>query len=193
MSLKQKLISTVTLAFAIAAFTTFAAAQDTTTQTSDSANAPQKSERGRFGRHGGEGKFGKEGRGDRGGDRMMMREFSRLNLTDAQKSQIKSLTEANRAANQGTFQELRGLRMKKRDGSITADEQARLKTLKSQFKASAEQTQNSVLALLTAEQRTQLDQFKAERKQKMQERRQMRQNNHSAPKQTSDNYTLSGN
>lgn len=187
MSLKQKLISTVTLAFAIAAFTTFAAAQDTTTQTSDSANPPQKSERGRLSRHDGEQKFGKEGHGDRGGDRMMMREFSRLNLTDAQKSQIKSLMESSRAANQGTFQEMRGLMMKKRDGSITADEQARLETLKSQSKASAEQTQNSVLALLTAEQRTQLEQFKAERKQKMQERRQIMQNQQSAPKQTPDN------
>ena len=187
MSLKQKLISTVTLAFAIAAFTTFAAAQDTTNQTSDSANAPQKSERGRFGRHGGEGKFGKEEHGDRGGDRMMMREFSRLNLTDAQKTQIKSLTEASRAANQGAYQELRGLMMKKRDGSITVDEQARLKTLKDQTKVSAEQTNNSILNLLTAEQRIQLDQFKAERKQKMQKRRQMMQNKQSAPEQMPDN------
>lgn len=187
MSLKQKLISTAALVFAIAASATLAAAQDTTTRSSDSANAPQKSERGRFGKHDGERKFGREGRGDRGGgERMMMHEFNRLNLTDAQKSQIKSLMESSRAANQGTYQEMRGLMMKKRDGSITADEQMRLKTLKEQTRASAEQTSDSITALLTAEQRAQLEQFKAERKQKMQERRQMRQSQPSAP-QTPDN------
>lgn len=186
MSLKQKLVSTITLVFAIAAFTTFASAQNTTTQTQDSVKKQQKSKRGDFGRRGGRG-FGKE----KHGDKMMMREFSRLNLTDAQKSQIKSLMEANRAANQGTQQELRDLAMKKRSGSITADEQVRFKTLREQAKASAEQTHNTILALLTAEQHTQLNQMKAERKQKKEERKQKmqerRQNQQSAPKQTQDN------
>ncbi len=186
MSLKQKLISTATLVFTIAAFTTFASAQSTTTQTQDSADKQQKRERGDFGKREGGRRFGKEKHG-KGGDKMMMREFSRLNLTDAQKSQIKSLTEANRAANQGTHEELRGLMMKKRDGSITADEQARFETLKAQTKASAEQTHDTIMALLTAEQRTQLDQMKAERKQKMEERKKTRQNRQSAPKQTQNN------
>lgn len=186
MSLKQKLISTVTLVFAVAAFTTFASAQNTTTQTPNSTDKQQKNVRGEFGKREGGRRFGKEGHGR--SDEMGMREFSQLNLTDAQKTQIKSLTEANRAANQGTYQELRGLMMKKRDGSITADEQTRLETLKTQMKASAEQTNNSILALLTAEQRVQLDQMKAERKQKMEERRQMmRQKWESAPKQPQDN------
>ncbi len=183
MSLKQKLVSTVTLVFAIVAFTTFASAQKAENQTQDSVKKQQKSERGDFGRREGGRRFGKEKHG-RGGDRMMMREFNRLNLTDAQKTQIKSLTETNRAANQGTHQELRDLGMKKRNGSITADEQARFETLKAQTKASAEQTHNTILALLTAEQHAQLNQMKAERKQKMQERRQNRQ---SAPKQMQDN------
>ena len=186
MSLKRNFISTVTLAFAIAAFTTFASAQNTTTQPQDSADKQQRNERGEFGKRGGGRRFGREGHG-RGGDKMMMREFSRLNLTDAQKAQIKSLTEASRAANQGTFQELRGLMMKKRDGSITADEQARLETLREQSKMSAEQTNSSIMSLLTAEQRAQLDQMKAERKQKMEERKQMMlQKRQSAPKQSQD-------
>lgn len=189
MSLKQKLVSTITLVFAIAAFTTFASAQNTTTQTQNSVKKQQKSERGNFERREGGRRFGKEKHG-RGGDRMM-HGLNRLNLTDAQKTQIKSLMEANRAANQGTHQELRGLMMKKRDGSITADEQARFETLKAQAKASAEQTHNTIMALLTAEQHAQLNQMKAERKQKMEERRQKmqerRQNRQSAPKQTQDN------
>ena len=46
MSLKQKFISTVTLAFAIVAFTTFVSAQDTTTTNQqDSINKQEKRER----------------------------------------------------------------------------------------------------------------------------------------------------
>ena len=189
MSLKQKFISTVTLAFAIVAFTTFVSAQDTTTtRQQDSVTKQEKRERKDFGRReGGNRKFGKEGRGDKHGDKMMMRGLSQLNLTDAQKTQIKSLMETSRTANQGTHEELRGLMMKKRDGIITADEQARLGELKAKAKASAKQTHSSILAILTAEQRTQLEQLKEQRKQKMEERRQMRQNRQTPPTQKEDN------
>lgn len=166
MSFKQKFISAVTFVFAIVAFTTFVSAQDTTTQPQDSTTRQEKSER----------KFGKEGKrgGHRGGK--MMRGFRELNLTDAQKEQIKSLMETNRTAHQGTHEEMRGLMMKKRDGVINAEEQARFVQLKSQMKASAEQTHNSILAILTPEQRTQFEQQKAQMKQRREERRKLRQN-----------------
>ena len=165
MSFKQKFISAVTFVFAIAAFTTFVSAQDTNIQ-QDSTTRQEKREH----------KFGKEGKrgGHRGG--MMMRGFRELNLTDAQKEQIKSLMETNRAAHQGTHEEMRGLMMKKRDGVITAEEQARFDQLKAQMKATAEQTHNSILAILTPEQRTQLEQQKAQMKQRHEERRKLRQN-----------------
>ncbi len=180
MSFKQKLISTATLVFALAAFATFASAQDTTSSTTappDSATTNMKPARQGYGR----GKFGREGRGGDHGDKMMVGELSRLNLTDAQKTQIKSVMEANRPANQGTHEEMRGLMMKKRDGSITADEQTKLDGLKEQQKASGKQVKSSIMAILTPEQRTQLDQFKAERKQQMMQHKQMRQNQQPAP------------
>jgi len=176
MSLKQKFISAITFVFAIVAFTTFVSAQDNSVNQPGSSAKQERREHKGFGegRHGG---FDKGMRGERG-DRMMGG-LNKLNLTDAQKTQIKALMDSNRTANQSTFEQMRGLMMKKRDGSITAEEQTQLDSLRAQLKASAEQTHNSVLAILTPEQRAQLEQLKAERKQKMQERRQMRQNNKS--------------
>jgi protein CpxP len=188
MSFKQKFISAVTLAFAIVAFTTFVSAQDTstTTQPQDSANKQEKRERKGFGRRGGERKFDKEGSGGkhRGSK---MRGLEQLSLTDAQKTQIKNLMESSRTANQGAFQEMRDLKMKKRDGVITTEEQARMQQLKTQLKASAEQTHSSILAVLTPEQRTQLEQIKEQHKQQRKEHREMRQNGQTPPEQMKDN------
>lgn len=177
MSLKQKFISAVTFVFAIFALTTFAAAQDNGVNSQNSSDKREKREHRKFGenRRGG---FEKEMRGEHG-EKMMTRGLEKLNLTDAQKAQVRQIVESSRAASQSAFEQLRALRMKKRDGSITAEEQTRLDALKTQLKASAEQTQNSILAILTAEQRAQLEQIKAERKQKMRERREMRENRQS--------------
>ena len=173
MSLKRKIVSVFTLALAIVGFTTFASAQDSSVTPQDSTTKQEKRDRRGFeGRRGG---FEKGMRGGKHG-KMMMRGLHKLNLTEAQKTQIHTLMESNRTANQATFEEMRGLMMKKRDGSITEGEQTRLETLRTQMKATAEQTHNTILGLLTPAQRAQLEQMKAERKQKMEERRQMRQN-----------------
>lgn len=167
MTFKQKFISAVTFVFAIIAFTTFVSAQDTATQPQDSTTKQEKRDH----------KFGKEGKrgGHRGGD-MMMRGLHQLNLTEAQKEQLKGIMESNRTANQGTHEEMRGLMMKKRDGIITAEEQTRFEELKNQMKASAKQTHDSILAILTPEQLAQLEQMKEQMKQKFEERRKLRQN-----------------
>ena len=167
MTFKQKFISAVTFVFAIVAFTTFVTAQDTATQPQDSATKQEKRAR----------KFGKEGKhgNKRGGD-MMFHALQQLNLTDAQKEQLKGIMESNRTANQGTHEEMRGLMMKKRDDIITAEEQTRFDELKNQMKASAKQTHDSILAILTPEQRTQLEQQKEQMKQKFEERRKLREN-----------------
>lgn len=171
MSLKQKFVSGIALAFAVSAFSTLTAAQETPAQ--DTLNP--KSERTERGGRGGYGK-GMRGGKHGGGDRMMMRSLGKLNLTDAQKSQVKTAFENHRTQNQPQMEEMRGLGMKKRDGVITADEQTRFAELKTRMKASNEQLHNSILAILTAEQRTQLDQIKEEMRQKKMERRQNRQN-----------------
>ncbi len=190
MSFKQKFFSGLTLAFAIAGFTTFASAQDSTpTNQPDSTQRQERrerrGERRGFGKHDGMGREGKRG-GHRGGDKMMMRGLSQLNLTDSQKEQIRKLSENFKTSTQTQREEMRGLAMKKRDGVITADEQARFKELKTQLKTSGKQMHSSVQAILTAEQRTQLNQISEENKQKRQERRQMRQD-HQMPDTQKDN------
>ena len=101
MSLKQKFVSGIALAFAVSAFGTFTAAQDKTTAPDDAMQKQEKMERGGYGR-------GMRG-GKHGGDRMMMHALEKLNLTDAQKSQVKTAFENHRTQNQPQMEELRCL------------------------------------------------------------------------------------
>ena len=174
MSFKRKFMSVAGLALATFAFTTFVPAQETPKQ-EDPTQRQEKFERRGFGGKRGDGK-GRRGGKHGGGDRMLMRSLQQLNLSDTQKEQVRGIFETFKTSTQTGREEMRGLGMKKRDGIITADEQARFKEIRTQLKASGEQMRNSVLAILTAEQRTRLDQIKEEMKQKRMERRQNRQN-----------------
>ena len=173
MSLKRKLITAATSAFAVVAFsTTFASAQDTNTNQENNTTQKQETREGRGGRG-----FGRRGgKGMHGGGKMMLRGLGQLNLSDAQREQIRGISESFKTSTQIQREELRSLGMKKRDGIITTDEQARFKEIRTQLKASGEQMRNSVLAVLTVEQRTQLEQMKEEMKRRKMERRQNRQN-----------------
>lgn len=184
MSLKHKILSFFTLVLTVAAFSTAVSAQDSTNTDRNPAARQERHHQNKGDRQFGKpGKFGREGHGGRRGGKMMMRGLHQLNLTEAQKTQIRSLMESNRTVNESAMQEMRQLAMKKRGGAtLTDSEQARFTALKEQLKASGEQTHNSVLAILTAEQRAQLEQMKAERKQKMEQRKQMRQNRQNSTK-----------
>ena len=182
MSFKHKFISAITLALAIGTFSTFVAAQDSTTNNQTDSTKKE----GKFERRAGimRGDKGMRG-GKHGGDRKLMGALHRLNLTDAQKAQIKTIHESSKP-NQEQREEMRGLRQKKRDGSITEQEQARLKEIKTQSKANAQKTHTSVLAVLTAEQRTQLDQMKQEKGERRGGRKGMKRDAQT-PSKTSDN------
>lgn len=171
MSLKKKFVSTVALTFAVGAFTTFAAAQNAPAPTTDSMQNQERVER--TNKRG----YGKGMRGGRhGGDRMMLRSLGKLDLSDAQKEQVRVVFENHKTQNQPQMEEMRGLMQKKRDGVISADEQNRLQNLKTQMKLSKDQLNASITAILTAEQRAELDKLKEEMRQRMIERRQNRQN-----------------
>ncbi len=177
MSFKRKLISAATSTLAVVAFTTFASAQDTNTNQGNDSTQKQEMREGRGGRgFGKRGERGMHGSRHGGGDKMMLRALGQLNLSDAQKEQIRGISETFKTSTQTQREELRSLGMKKRDGIITADEQARFKEIRTQLKTSGEQMHNSVLTVLTAEQRTQLEQMKEEMKKRKMERRQNRQN-----------------
>jgi Spy/CpxP family protein refolding chaperone len=169
MSLKRKIIAALISMFAVVAFTTFVSAQDANKDDQNSTQKQERRERRGFGDKRGFRRGMRDGRG--GG---LMRGFEQLNLTDAQKEKIHSILEANKP-DPKTFETLRPLVEAKRNGTITAEQEAQLKAHREEMKQKHEEVRAQLLAVLTAEQKAQLDKLKEEWKQKREERRQMRQ------------------
>src|SRR5437868_1761134 len=145
MSLNIKLLSVAGLSLAV--FAGAALAQDTTT-TSKQDNVQKKD---KFERRGGLGGHG-DGEGFRepgkGGAEGMLRGLRELNLTDAQKQQINTILESNKP-DPANFEEMRTLMEAKRGGTITAEQQERLKTLRQQGREKMEAVHKQVLDVLT--------------------------------------------
>lgn len=175
MSYKRKIASAIATGFAVVSFSAFASAQQDSTTSGQPQDSMQKQERGD---RKGYGRRGEGGRAHRGGGKMGMRELRQLNLTDAQKQQIRTIMETNRGAgkNSENFQEMRQLVQAKRDGTITPEQKEQLKSYKQQMRQKAQATHQQVLAVLTPEQRTQLEQIKQQRREQKSERREMRRN-----------------
>lgn len=171
MSLKRKILTGVTSGLAVVALSSFVMAQDNrSTMPQDDTQKMERMER-KEGRRG----FGKRDGMRRGG--RGMHGLRQLNLTDAQKEQIRTIMESkrsNREANQTQREELRQIIEAKRSGTITAEQQERLKAFRQQRRENARQLHEQILAVLTPEQKEQLEQFKQERKQRRQEFRQNR-------------------
>lgn len=170
MSLKRRIIEGGLVFSLLFSLGVVASAQETKTQTE--TTAPQtKAERKQnkslrkegkrgFGR---EGKFGRRqafGKGFMAG---------KLNLTDAQKEQAKALRQQFAGQFASQREELRTLGQKKRQGTLTADEQTRLETLKQGLKSSHEQMRQQMNGLLTPEQKQQMEQMKEQMKQRRDE------------------------
>ena len=156
MSLKTKFFAGI---FAVSAFAVAGYAQDTKV---DGKTGDAKIERKRD--RAGRGMFG-------GGFGRMGRALFGVELTEAQKEQIRKIHWAN-VPDKAQIEELRTLMKAKWEGTITADQQARIDALKAEAKAKAKSTHEQLLAALTPEQKLQLEQRKQEMKGKMQEMRQ---------------------
>jgi periplasmic protein CpxP/Spy len=169
MSSKNRFLSGITLAVAVGAFATFASAQETTTTTPQEGVTKQETRERGYGKHGG---FDKGMHGGKHGSGMM-RGLRGIELTDAQKEQIRAIREANRPDDTNK-EEIRTLMEAKRAGTLTADQQEKLRAFKQQRREKAEAVQAQVLAILTPEQLQQMEQKKQEMKQRWEQRRQMR-------------------
>jgi Spy/CpxP family protein refolding chaperone len=165
MSFKNKLFSALTMAFAVVAFSTFAMAQETTKTDSDNI---QKREWRKGGKRDGFGKGFR--RGGRGG---FMRDLRGIELSDAQKQQIRTIMESNRP-DQATMEEMKTLHQAKREGTLTADQQERMKVLRQQAREKGGALHQQILAVLTPEQLQQVEKNKLEMKQRREERKQLR-------------------
>ncbi len=119
------------------------------------------------------------GHGGRGGQRggfMSQRLAEKLNLTDAQKQQIREIQKGFREQNKATFEGARTLHQELR-AARQANDTAKLEALKPQLEAQRTQmkqlheaNRQQILAVLTAEQRAQLETLKAERKQRREQK-----------------------
>lgn len=173
MSSKAKFISVLSIILGIAMFATVSFAQDdkaTTTTKTDKVER-QKGERG-FGKRDGFGKrYGKMGRMHRrmgGGDRLMLHG---IDLTDAQKAQIKAIRESNKP-DAATMAELKAIHESKKAGTaLTQEQQDRMKAFREQRQVKMKAAHEQILNILTAEQKAKLEARKAEMKQRFEERK----------------------
>jgi protein CpxP len=178
MTAKYKLFTVLSSFLMVFALGTFAFGQETTNKQDDTSKQDTTQAEKGFGHRGGHKGFGRHGKGFghhgmRGG--MGMRGFAKLNLTDDQKTQMKTLRESFHTSTQAQRQEMFGLMKQKHDGTLTAEGEARMKDLHNQMKTAGEGLHANMLGVLTAEQKTQLETMKQEFKQKWEERRKMRQ------------------
>ena len=100
-----------------------------------------------------------------------------LNLTEDQRQQQRAIVQRHLENTKAQREELFKLREKRIAGEFTADDEARAKTLRLEIHSSMQGIHNEIEGILTAEQRTKLEQLKTERKarhERMRERRQER-------------------
>lgn len=117
-----------------------------------------------------EGRGGRRlGPGKRGHGAMKL--FRELNLTDAQRDQMRGIHERAMASTKSQHEELRGLRANNQGGPLSTESQARAQALRAEIEQVMRGAHQETLNVLTQEQRTQLEQLKEERKARHKERR----------------------
>lgn len=137
--------------------------------------APQSPEGGKRGGHFGH-KGGRRGPGGFFGGRF----FERLNLTDAQREQIRQITERHQASTQALREQARGTRGERGGFDGTFNESAVRSAAQARANAQVElevahaRMMHEVYNVLTAEQKAQLAAERQQREQRRQERRNQR-------------------
>jgi Spy/CpxP family protein refolding chaperone len=174
MSLRRSLfaISGIILACGVVAFSQ--EPQQQTPSTQDDALRKERieaMERGReqMGRHG----MRQDGIGRRGAGMGHLRR--ELNLTEEQRQQSRAIMQRRLESVKPQREELFKLREKRIAGTFTADDEARAKALRQEIRTTMEGVRTEMAGVLTAEQRTKLEQLKKERKEKFAQRMKERQ------------------
>jgi len=168
MSLRKNLlgISGIILAFGMVAF---AQQPQTPTTTPDGALKRERLERrerreGLAGRreHGGREGFGHRGPG--------LGNFRGIELTEAQREQIRAITQRRLEGTKAHREELFKLREKRIAGTFSTDDEARAKALQQEMRAAMEGIRAETASVLTVEQKARIEELQKERKAKHEQR-----------------------
>lgn len=145
---------------------TSATPQTQTTAPSTGATPQMPEERGMGRRHG-------KGGGGGGGHEMggMIRMLRDLNLTEAQRTQASAIVERHMANTKAQREELLKMREGREQGTLTPESETRMKELRRGMRESTNNMRGEIVAILTPEQRTQLEQMQQEFKAKHAEKR----------------------
>src|SRR5439155_1853322 len=87
-----------------------------------------------------------------------------LNLSDDQKQQVRTIIQQSFESSKTTREELRPLGEKRRQSTLTSDEETRARTLHEQMRASMKDTETKIAAVLTTEQKARAESLRKERK-----------------------------
>ena len=168
----KSIFTRVSLCIGLAAILTASALAQTTTP-------PQNDTEGQGRRGGREGRMGKMGRmgerrdgGGAPGHGMARRALRRLNLTEAQRVQLRELEARYGQSFKTQHQELRQLmEVRRSGGTLTPEQQQRAEQLRTEARANGERMHTEILALLTTEQRDELKRMREEGEARRKERR----------------------
>ena len=98
----------------------------------------------------------------------------KLNLSEEQRQQQRAIVQRQLGTTKAQREELFRLREKRVAGTLTPEDEARAQSLRSEIRNSMQSMRTELEGVLTAEQRTQLEQLKTERKARRGEMREHR-------------------
>jgi len=102
----------------------------------------------------------------------MLRRFGqRLNVSEAQREQLRAIRQRQFEALKPQREELFNLREKRRAGTFTEADDARVKVLRQQIHEARRSTHTEVQGILTEEQKAQIEEFRNARKARREEKR----------------------
>ena len=126
----------------------------------------------REGRMGGRRGDGERGGGGGRGQGMERRALQRLNLSDAQRGQLREIEARYGQSFKAGRQELRQfMELRQAGTTLTPEQQQRARQLRSEVRVNGERMREDILALLTPEQRDQLKRMREEGEARRKERR----------------------
>jgi len=168
---KMKSVAALSLSAIIGLGSVAVLAQSATTDGTTEQTSVQRERRG-----GGKGKTGKMRRGGKRGGGMM---FAKLNLSEDQKAQMKQLRESSREATKPLRDELRAKRQELRQANagggfneaLTAQKLTEMASLQAKLMGESVKQRQAMMAILTPEQKAQLEAAQTERRAKREERK----------------------